>query len=352
MESVAKSKESHFADLPHPISDVEDPMSDGPPKSMPDRATPASPEDDPRPESPLEVWDADRPTSLGVWGTPAAIGFAYLCFWQIVPRIQTESNGAILFSTLVALGIIIWFNAQIARGFQRPWQFAASLLITAACIIPLQIMSYLGKPVAPWSWLVVVRGLPHLLLVWLASSLGGLLSFLLRGANMIPPVAAVLALVDIWTVFLGPVGKMMRSDNPTAQKITSALTVPLPAPTKTGASPISPTLVIGFADFLFIAFFVAAISRFVPGERPYRRMLAVLIGLLSAYMLVVYFSGWNLPALLPLAVVMLALHWRHFQYSRSEMFAMLYAGLFILLIGAGFWYMNQHFVIPPKPALP
>ena len=169
---------------------------------------------------------------------------------------------------------------------------------------------------------------------------------------MIPPVAAVLALGDIWTVFLGPVGKIVRSDNPTASKITEAMTVPLPAPTKTGASPISPTLVIGFADFLFIAFFVAAITRFVPNERAYLRLLGILIILLSAYMLVVYFSGWSLPALLPLAVVMLALHWRYFHYSRSEMFALLYAGVFILLIGAGFWYMNQHFVVAEKPAIP
>ena len=48
-------------------------------------------------------------------------------------------------------------------------------------------------------------------------------------------------------------------------------------------------------------------------------------GPLSAYMLLVHFSGLSLPALLPLAVVMLALHWRYFQYSRSEVFALLYA---------------------------
>jgi drug/metabolite transporter (DMT)-like permease len=81
-------------------------------------------------------------------------------------------------------------------------------------------------------------------------------------------------------------------------------------------------------------------------------MLSILIAVLCAYMLLVHYANISLPALLPLAVVMLALHWRHFQYSRSEMFAMLYAGIFILLIGAGFWYMNQHFVIPGKPAMP
>lgn len=311
-------------------------MSDGVPPSASETVAPT-------PES----LSSAPPSGWAVWGPPVFIGLIYLAFWQIAPRIRTESLGAILVSTVLGLALIVWFNAQIARGFRRPSQFAWSLLITAAAIIPLQALSFTGKLIPPWSWMLAVKGLPHLVLVWMASSLGGLLSFLLRGANMIPPVAAVLALVDIWTVLLGgPVGKIVQSDNPTAVKVTKMMTVPLPAPEPRGATPMQ--LVVGFADFLFIAFFVAAITRFVPPERVYRRMLLALIVVLGAYMLVVAFTGWPLPALLPLAVVMLALHWRYFQYSRSEVFAMLYAGLFILLIGAGFWYMSQHTAIPGK----
>jgi hypothetical protein len=291
------------------------------------------------------------PSRWSVWGPPLLIGLAYLAFWQIAPRIRTESVGAQLLSTIVSLGLIVWFNAQIARGFRQPRQFALSLAVTAIAILPLRVLNVFGHIVPPWSWLLAIKGLPDLLFIWLASSFGGLLSFLLRGANMIPPVAAVLALVDIWTVLLGgPVGKLIKSQNPTAIKITQALTVPLPTTEQRGAAPIS--LFIGFADFLFVAFFVAAITRFVPSEAVYRRMLIVLIAVLSGYMLIVYFRELNLPALLPLAVVMIALHWRYFQYSRSELFALLYAGLFIALIAAGFWYMGSHGPPPKLESLP
>ena len=324
---------------------------------MDDGATPMAPNRDAPMSAPgQEVPRTDRselrpsPASASVWGGPVLVGLIYLGFWQIAPRVRTESLGAMLLSTILALALIVWFNAQIARGFRRPLQFFVSLVLSAAAILPLRVMYYTGDMVPPWSWLLMVKGLPDLLFVWLASSFGGLLSYLLRSANMIPPIAAVLALVDVWTVFLGPVGKILKSDNPAAVKITQAMTVPLPAPKPSGASAIPPSLVVGFADFLFIAFFVAAISRFSPSVGVYRRMLVALVAVLCGYMLLVFFSGWHLPALLPLAVVMLALHWGHFKYTRSEAFALLYGALFIVLIAAGFWYMAQNPGLAPLPA--
>lgn len=317
-------------------------MSDGAPPSAPETVAPIPP----------AATHTESPSGLSVWAPPVLIACGYLAFWQIAPRIRTDAVGAMILSTVVGLALIVWFSAQFARGYREPASFALSALTAAAALVPLQLMLYTRNAVPPWRWILFVPGLPDLLMVWLAASLGGLLSFILRGANMIPPVAAVLALVDIWTVFLGPVGKIVKSDSSVARSVTNALTATLPAPTPTGAAPIPPHLIVGFADFLFIAFFVSAISRFVPSSRVYRRMLLTLIAILGAYMLVVFFSGWNLPALLPLAVIMIALHWRYFQYSRSELFALLYAGLFIVLIGAGFWYMNRSGIGAGKPGPP
>ena len=42
---------------------------------------------------------------------------AYLLFWQIAPRIRTDSTGAVLISTVVSLSLIVWFTAQFARTF-------------------------------------------------------------------------------------------------------------------------------------------------------------------------------------------------------------------------------------------
>jgi len=205
-----------------------------------------------------------------------------------------------------------------------------------------QIMVVTGHRISPpWTMLRYMPGLAFLALIWLASSFGVLLSKIVRGANMIPPVAAVLALVDIWTVLLGgPVQKIMQSTNPTARAVTQVMNVPLPTPPQNKtATPINGT--VGFADFVFIAFFVAAICRYVPGKKAYYRTLYGMIGILCVYMLIVLFRELSLPALAPMAVVMLVIHWRHFHYDRSELFALMYAGVFILLIAAGFWYFGR-----------
>lgn len=274
---------------------------------------------------------------------PILIGLAYLAFWQIAPRIPTGSIGAVIVSTVIALVLAIWLPARFGYNLRRsPAWAVANAVVAAAVIVPLQVMVVTRhRIILPWELIGYIPGLPFLALIWLAASLGVLLSFLVRGANMIPPIAAVLALVDIWTVLLGgPVQKIMQSENPTARAVTQVMTVPLPAPRqRTGAAPINGS--VGFADFLFIAFFVASIGRFVPSRSAYLRTLYGLIVVLSVYMLAVLFLGLNLPALVPMAVTMLALHWRHFHYERSELYALLYASLFIALIAAGFWYFGR-----------
>src|SRR5207244_2528136 len=82
-------------------------------------------------------------------------------------------------------------------------------------------------------------------------------------------------------------------------------------------------------------------GRFVPTRAAYLRTLYGLVGILCVYMLIVLFKDMNLPALLPMAVLVIAIHWRHFHYERSELFALLYAALFIALIALGFWYVAR-----------
>jgi len=214
----------------------------------------------------------NEPKSKSGWLTafkqPLIIGLIYLAFWQIAPRIPTASIGAIIVSTMVALALAIWLPARLGYNMRLSTSgVLVSVLLSGTVIIPAQIMIVTGHRLSPpWTLLGHVPGLPFLALIWLAASLGVVLSLIVRAANMIPPVAAVLALVDIWTVLLGgPVQKIMQSDNPTARAVTQVMTVPLPAPRPhTGAAPINGS--VGFADFLFIAFFMAAMSRFVPGQ--------------------------------------------------------------------------------------
>jgi hypothetical protein len=267
-----------------------------------------------------------------VWG---AIG--YLIFWQVAPRFKIDGLYVVIVSSLIALALVIWLTARFAHVLHTPRAAIMATLVLAAIAIPLRVLLATRYPPAHLLNLLL-PGLVDLLFIWFAASIGVLLSLMVRGANMIPPIAAVLALVDIWTVLLGgPVKQVMESQAPAAQKVTQAMTVPLPAPT-TGAAPFA---VVGFADFLFIAFFIASICRYVITPDPYPKTVITLILVLTLYMLVVLVTGLSLPALLPMAVVMIALHWRHFHYARSEAFALLYAGLFIAVIAVGFWFISR-----------
>lgn len=304
-------------------------------RPQPTDAAPADPVSLERPEHPVTT----------PWVPPTLAAGLYLAFWQAAPRIRTESEGAILISTLVALGLIVWFTASFARSTKSLKVLLIGLVVSALLVLPLKVMLVkvslgTGHLYAPWSWLLRVPGLSDLIFIWFAASVGGLLSRLLRSANMIPPVAAVLALVDIWTVlFGGPVQRMMQSKDAISQTLTQAMTVPMPG-LQRGAAPFRPTSIIGFADFVFIAFFVAALCRLVNVEGSYRRTVRVLIVVLGLYMLAVHlpFAGLQmLPALVPMAVVMIALHWRNFKYERSEAFALLYAALVIAAIVFGAW---------------
>jgi hypothetical protein len=275
------------------------------------------------------------------------VGVAYLGFWQIAPRLPTDSIGAIIVSTVISVALVIWFTAAFAHVVRRPAALALNALgaVCSIGLVALVLTAGRGNHASASGLAALVLhvwGLQEILIVWLAASVGAMLSLLLRGANMIPPVAAVLALVDIWTVLLGgPVQQALNSNNPATQAVTNALTVrqPTPQASHNGAMPID--IRVGFADFLFIAFFFAAIGRFAPSRASYVRTLWALVAVLVAYMLVVMWKEWNLPALVPMAVVMIAVHWRSFHYERSELYALLYAALFIGLILGLFWYFGR-----------
>jgi hypothetical protein len=98
---------------------------------------------------------------------------------------------------------------------------------------------------------------------------------------------------------------------------------------------------VGFADFLFTAFFIAAICRFVTARSPYAKTVITLITALCLYMCIVLYFDLSLPALVPMALVMLALHWKNFQYSRSEIFALIYAALIIGVVVGLFWFFGR-----------
>jgi hypothetical protein len=262
----------------------------------------------------------------------------YLVFWQIAPRIRDERMGTVVASTLVSLFLVVLVAASLGRALRSARAGIVAALCAAIVVVPLRWMAGTGVVAKPWLWVAAAPGLADLAFILLGAGAGVVLSGLVRSANMVPPVAAVLALVDVWTVTLGgPVQQIMTSQTEGARRIAEAMTVRLPAITA-GAAPIA---VVGFADFLFIAFFVAAMCRFAGDREGYVRTVLPLAVVLCLYMLVVLATGWRLPALAPMAVVVLAVHWRRFRYERSEAFALLYAGLFVAALAAAMMLLRR-----------
>ncbi len=273
------------------------------------------------------------------WRSAAIYSIAYLLFWQVAPRVRDERLVTVIVATILSLVLVVLVTASAARAMRSVPSALGIAAVSAACILPLRVLYAMGTLVPPWSWMLLVPGLPELVFILFGAAIGVLLSRLMRSANMVPPAAAALAIVDMWTVLLGgPVQQLMTSQTATAQKVTQAMTVRLPAPTS-GAAPIA---VVGFADFVFMAFFVAAMCRFVGDTAGYGRTVRPLALVLALYMLLVLLTGWSLPALVPMALVVLAVHRRSFRYERHERFALLYAGLLLVaMMAASVWLMRR-----------
>ena len=269
-----------------------------------------------------------------------ALAVAYLLVTAIAVYLLPGVIQSVVASTLAALAIAISLAALTAGCLSGMRVLLISVAASTLAIVPLQLAHVTGRSLPPWDLLLLVPGLPEVLLIWFAASVGALLARLIRTANMIPPVAFALCLADAWTVWLGgPVQQMMESRHPTAQAVVRAMTVQLPAPSA-GAAQIP---IVGFADFLFVGFFVAALCRLVADPRVLRRTLVAVVIVLIAYMAIVVFAPRDLalPALLPMGIAVVAVNWRHFRYTRSEVFALIYAGLAIAALAAGLAWMGQ-----------
>lgn len=253
-------------------------------------------------------------------------------------------------TTLLGLLIQLIFTVRLARSISSTTSLVANLALSALLSLPM-LVTALFLPRFPawhgWRSLVPllsgyvtlyrhVPGLRGLCIIWLASSIGVAISRVVREMKMLLPVAVALALVDTYVVFGG--GLVHQATHGTSEAAASAmqaLTVPV-APARTpisGAAPMQ--LTVGFADYLFTALFFACFARF---GIPSRRTFWLLYGALALYSVTVFLGKAEaLPALVPIAVVVIGANAKRFKFERSEAFALLYAALIVLLLSGGLY---------------
>lgn len=281
-------------------------------------------------------------------------GAAYLLFWALVHRIPSGAMPVLAITTLLSLFLVLLFTVRLARAIRSPQAVALNVVLSFLVVLPSIVIPLLVRLTPTWpgwgrlapSWHTyltlfhrTIHGLDTLLLIWLAACLGIVLSRLVKEFKLLLPMGVALAMVDIWTVLGGGVVETAASGkSQIAKAAMSALTVQLPTTQPSGGAAPFP-LLVGFADFLFIALFFACFQRF---GIPSRRIFPVLFVTLFCYMAVVFLFGFSLPALVPIAVVVIGMNWRRFRYERTEAFALLYAGILLSAALLFLFWRSRH----------
>jgi hypothetical protein len=156
-----------------------------------------------------------------------------------------------------------------------------------------------------------------------ACFLGYIVSFALRDKNIILPIAAFAAYLDIWTVTIGPTSHFLATVPEVVQRVSAQM--PLPR-SYHGAAPSF----IGPADFVFLAVFFGAIYRL---KMEAARTFWFTTFLLSAAMLVVMLVEQvpGIPALVPMGIAVVAANFRHFKLSKQEKWSVLIVSTILVL---------------------
>jgi hypothetical protein len=168
---------------------------------------------------------------------------------------------------------------------------------------------------------------------------GSLVALLVRTANMLGPVCAVVAMIDIWGVLFGGIVAQMIEKAPA---LTEKMTASAPA---IGAATASKFVIqpvqIGMGDYLFLGLVFAALHAH---NLNWRTTLRWMIGLIVFALWLILAGVPHLPGLLFIGLATAIPNWKYFEYSREEKFALLYAGVFVLILTVGLYFAAPYIV--------
>ncbi len=284
-------------------------------------------------------------------GMALLFAFAYFALFRLTRVLPNAKVETVWLTTIFSLVFMLSFCVLCARALLLRQRYRIHLLVSAGIALPRILLPILAVTFrsALWGsvfksplWIVYLSLIRYpeisgLVMMWFASSLGVLVSQVIREFKILLPSALALALVDLYVVFGGGLVTLAQSGrSPAAQIAMRTFTVSLPPPPKSmsvGAVPLQ--LAVGFADFLFIALFFACFLKFgIPSRKTFYVLLLTLIG----YMVLVGLNGVALPALVPIAVVVIGMNWKRFQFTQEEIQAMGIAGALVgVILGFLVW---------------
>ena len=280
--------------------------------------------------------------SASIWRRSSALTAllalaAYSAFNLLLPLVPRPHHAAvgvvaavILSSTAAFMLLQLWLAQAVVVVKTRPLVSAG---LAVLCIVLFLLFYRLSAPYGPDPplWIQFGQGLAVTLG---CTFLGILLSPIIREPNVLLPVALVAMPID----YLGAMTSIGFTQNMVANHPGIVRGVSVPVPSVGGSAHhggLHPIGFIGPGDILFVAFFFAVVLRL---NLNVRGTFWWIYGLLTLTMLVVLVMGINIAALVPMGLAVLIANFRYFKLKREEVFATVYAALFILALITGFYF--------------
>lgn len=269
----------------------------------------------------------------------------YLAFGLLLPWVPLPAHrppqavvlGLVVVTTAAFMLLQLWL-AQAVVNTKPGVGFAAGLAVLCVALL-------MGANLFAPAFLRLL--LVNLMITLGCAFLGILLARIIREPNVLLPVALVAIPID----FIGAMTSIGFTNTVVANNPALVKAVSVAVPTIGGggqhAGGLHPIGFIGPGDALFTAFFFAVVLRL---DMNRRGTFWWMYGLLTLAMLIVLSPfGVNIAALVPMGLAVMIANFRFFKLKRDEVFATLYAGVFIVALVTGFYYYSHSRLFRPVP---
>jgi hypothetical protein len=229
-------------------------------------------------------------------------------------------------AVVVGVALVVWLAFEAGRVFEAKWAGILGLIAAGARVG----LAFLPLPKSLAAQ-VAFGTIADTLILAAALLLGSSISGLIRHANLLPPVAIVLTIVDIWTVWLGGfvarIQQKAQEGVVIAQRVIEAATVKMPTVATAQYAHVG-IPVIGIGDLFFAAFLFALLWKFGLNARSafFLSVVFVIFGLMLAQLPFVPFGVPGLPFIV-LAILLPNL--KSFRYTPEEKKALLIGAIFL-----------------------
>lgn len=236
---------------------------------------------------------------------------------------------------LLAVAVAVWLAVEYVAGPMLGQAFRAA---REAGVRPAVGLRLLGMTSSTVQDLAMIAG---------ACLVGTMLARMIRHANMLGPIGAAIALIDIWGVLFGGIVSQMLTNKATQPLAERAMAAGPRVGAVGAARPEFAISIpsIGVGDFLFIALLLSVLVNLTMN---WKTSVVLMWAFVTLALLSINFLPFfpHLPGLLFIAGAVILPNWKYFRFTREESFALLYAGIFVVLITAGL-YVGFKAALPP-----